>query len=69
VDMHVHIVGNGDQGSECWFEADRTASRAGRFMLRHIRLDVTGFDDPEFDRLYVSTVASTRYRRLHSTRR
>ena len=51
--MHVHIVGNGRQGSGCWLRPTGTHRWFGQFMLRHIRLNVTGFDDPEFDTLYV----------------
>ncbi len=53
IDMHVHIVGNGAQGSGCWLHPTGLHRALGRFMLRHIRLEVTGFDDPDFDRLYI----------------
>lgn len=52
--MHVHIVGNGRQGSGCWLRPTGLHRALGRFMLRHIGLKVTGFDDPDFDRLYVA---------------
>src|SRR5437867_5239904 len=52
-DMHVHIVGNGRQGSGCWLRPTGLHRALGQFMLRHIGLKVTGFDDPNFDSLYV----------------
>jgi hypothetical protein len=53
IDMHVHIVGNGRQGSGCWLRPTGPQRALAKFMLRHIGLNVTGFDDPEFDRRYV----------------
>src|SRR5437867_6467278 len=53
IDMHVHIVGNGAKGSGCWLRPTGLHKALGQFMLRHIGLKVTGFNDPDFDRLYV----------------
>jgi uncharacterized protein len=53
IDMHVHIVGNGRQGSGCWLRPTGLHRWLGHFMLRHIGMSVTSFDDPEFDRRYV----------------
>lgn len=51
--MHVHIVGNGAQGSGCWLRPTGLHRALGKFMLQHIGMKVTGFDDPNFDSLYV----------------
>jgi uncharacterized protein len=53
IDMHVHIVGNGRRGSGCWLRPTGLQRWLGRFMLRHLRINVAGFDDPEFDDLYL----------------
>lgn len=52
--MHVHVVGNGRSGSGCWLRPTGWYAWLGRFMCRHIGLEVTGFDDPEFDERYVA---------------
>jgi uncharacterized protein len=51
--MHVHIVGNGAQGSGCWVRPRGLHRWFGRFMLQHVGVKVAGFDDPDLDRLYV----------------
>ncbi len=51
--MHVHIVGNGRQGSGCWLRPTGWFASLGRYMCHHIGVCVRGFDDPEFDRLYI----------------
>lgn len=53
IDMHVHIVGNGRQGSGCWLRPTGWYKLLGMYMLHHIGLPVRVLDDPEFDRIYV----------------
>jgi uncharacterized protein len=53
IDMHVHIVGNGAGGSGCWLRPRGLHRQLGGFMLRHIGLNATGFDDPKFDDVYI----------------
>ena len=54
IDMHVHIVGNGAGGSGCWVRPRGLHRQLGGFMLRHIGLNVAGFDDPKFDGVYIA---------------
>jgi hypothetical protein len=53
IDMHVHVVGNGARGSGCWLRPRGWQRPFGRFMLHYARLAARGFDDPEFDRIYI----------------
>lgn len=53
IDMHVHIVGNGRQGSGCWLRPTGWYSLLGRYMCWQVGLTVDGFMAPEFDQRYV----------------
>ena len=54
IDCHVHFVGNGRSGSGCWLRLGATwwQKPMAAYMLRHIGLDVRGFDAPDFDERY-----------------
>ncbi len=59
LDMHVHLVGNGRQGSGCWLRLGGTwwQKPLAAYMLRHIGMggmDVQGWD---FDQQYVVHLA------------
>jgi len=59
IDMHVHLVGNGRQGSGCWLRLGGTwwQKPLAAYMLNHIGLagaDVNGWD---FDELYIAHLA------------
>jgi uncharacterized protein len=53
VDMHVHLVGNGKQGSGCWLRPGWMHRLLARFMLRQLGLPVS-WDAADFDVSYVS---------------
>jgi predicted TIM-barrel fold metal-dependent hydrolase len=53
VDMHVHLVGNGLEGSGCWLRPGWTHRMLADFMLRQIGLPVS-WRAVNFDREYVT---------------
>ena len=55
IDMHVHLVGNGQQGSGCWLRVNGWHRPLAGFMLRHIGLRGS-LDAADFDRLYVENL-------------
>jgi hypothetical protein len=52
IDMHVHMVGNGSQGSGCWLRLKGWHKPLAKYMLHHIGLP-TGVLEGDMDRLYV----------------
>jgi uncharacterized protein len=56
IDMHVHLVGNGRQGSGCWLRVKGWHRPLAGFMLRHIGLRCS-LTSAEFDQLYVENLA------------
>src|SRR5437762_13513230 len=55
IDMHVHLVGNGRQGSGCWLRVKGWHRPLAAFMLRHIGLRGS-LSSAEFDPLYVENL-------------
>lgn len=54
IDMHVHLVGNGRQGSGCWLRVRGWWHRPlAQFMLRQMGLGHTNLEAEDFDQLYV----------------
>lgn len=54
IDMHVHLVGNGRQGSGCWLRVRGWWHKPlANFMLGHIGLRHTELQAEDFDRIYV----------------
>ncbi|MGV3757665.1 MAG: amidohydrolase family protein [Verrucomicrobiota bacterium] len=54
IDMHVHLVGNGRQGSGCWLRVRGWWHKPlANFMLSHIGLGYTELQAKDFDRIYV----------------
>jgi uncharacterized protein len=56
IDMHVHIVGNGQRGSGCWMKVGAWHRPLAAFMLRHIGVGVST-SAPEFDEAYANHLA------------
>ncbi|HWB02232.1 MAG TPA: amidohydrolase family protein [Verrucomicrobiales bacterium] len=56
VDMHVHLVGNGVSGSDCWLRPGFLHRFMANWMLRQIGLPVS-WRAAEFDAAYVDLVA------------
>jgi uncharacterized protein len=52
IDGHVHLVGNGRDGSGCWMRMGGWHRIMGEMMRRSIRMPV-GVTSPDFDRIYV----------------
>src|SRR6266550_1983962 len=52
IDMHVHIVGNGTDGTGCWLRVRGWHRPLAAMMIRHIGLPA-GAMDGQLDRLYV----------------
>lgn len=48
IDMHVHVVGNGQSGSGCWLKMSRWRLPLATFMLRQIGVKAS-MTEPEFD--------------------
>ncbi len=53
VDMHVHLVGNGRQGSGCWLRPGWMHRLLAKFMLKQLGLPVS-WDAVNFDESYVA---------------
>jgi hypothetical protein len=52
VDMHVHIVGNGSDGTGCWLRVRRWHRPLAAIMVRHIGLPASAMEG-DLDTLYV----------------
>jgi uncharacterized protein len=57
LDMHVHVVGNGRNGSGCWLRLQGYRRFAGEFMLKNIGVGM-GLADPQFDEKFGAYVAT-----------
>lgn len=59
IDMHVHLVGNGRQGSGCWLRLGGTwwQKPLAAYMLNHIGLGGTAVQGVDFDGRYVTHLA------------
>ena len=55
IDTHVHLVGNGRQGSGCWLRVKGWHRPLAAYMLRHIGLRGS-LQAEDFDRLYVENL-------------
>jgi uncharacterized protein len=56
IDMHVHIVGNGLQGSGSWLRVKGWHRPLAGFMLKHIGLR-GGLGGEQFDQLYIENLS------------
>src|SRR4029453_12367648 len=59
IDMHVHLVGNGRQGSGCWLRLGGTwwQKPLAAYMLNHIGLAGVEVQGLSFDQQYVAHLA------------
>jgi uncharacterized protein len=57
LDMHVHVVGNGYNGSGCWLRLKGYRKMAGNFMLKKIGIKA-GLGDKDFDTVYGAYIAA-----------
>lgn len=57
IDCHVHLVGNGKQGSGCWIRMSGWHRWLGGFMARMIGMPV-GFEHEDFDTAYVARLST-----------
>lgn len=55
IDMHLHIVGNGQSGSGCWLNISHPYRPLANYILKHIRLGA-GLQSSDFDSVYINHV-------------